>query len=70
MVSVAAGLARSIQQTGWDVVVEFDKDAPLGEFAVFLDSEMIFSRLLQGRMPETADIMPVLKARLFGAGDE
>jgi hypothetical protein len=46
--------------------VQLDKEAPRGEFAVFLDEELIFSRFEVGRMPEPQDIIPVLQARLFG----
>jgi len=64
---VAAGLARLIEETGWDVSVQLDKESPPGEFAVYLDEEQIFSRYLAGRMPDPQDIIPVLHTRLFGA---
>lgn len=63
---IAAGLARTIQQTGWDLAVILDKDAELGEFAVFLDDEKVFSRLEQRRLPDPADIIPLIQSRLFG----
>ncbi len=70
MISIAAGLARLIQQTGWDVVVEFDKEAPLGEFAVYLDNELVFSRLQERRLPPPDDIVPAIRTRLFGPEEE
>jgi hypothetical protein len=44
--------------------VQLDKEAPRGEFAVFLEDQLIFSRFAVGRMPEPEDIIPVLQARL------
>jgi hypothetical protein len=63
---VAAGLARLIEETGWSVSVVLDKEAPRGEFAVYLDEARIFSRFEVGRMPVPEDIIPVIQARLFG----
>ena len=62
----AAGLARLVEETGWNVTVQLDKEGPRGEFAVFLDEELVFSRFAVGRMPEAQDIIPALQARLFG----
>ena len=68
---MAAGLARLIEDTGWDLSVELDKDSPSGEFAVYLDDERIFSRFEQGSLPEPLEIVPVIRARLFsGASQE
>jgi hypothetical protein len=63
---VAAGLARLIEETGWNLSVALDKEAPWGEFAVYLDDDMIFSRLEQGERPDPLDIIPAIRTRLFG----
>lgn len=55
-----------IEQTEGDVSVELDKQAPRSEFAVYLDGEIIFSRLERGRMPEPLDIIPAIRARRQG----
>jgi len=68
MVPAAASLARAIQQTGWDVAVELDQKAPLGEFAVYLDEDLVFSRYQAQRLPDSTDILPLLKERLFPHG--
>jgi len=47
--------------------VLLDREAPRGEFAVYLDEERIFSRIAVGRMPELDDIVPIVHLRLFGA---
>ncbi len=62
---MAAGLARLIEETGWDLSVELDKEAPRGEFAVYLDNERIFSRLEWGKLPDPLDIIPAIRTRLF-----
>ena len=64
---MAAGLARLIKETGWDLLVTLDKDAPWGEFVVYLDNDMIFSRIEQGKRPEPLDIIPAIRTRLFGS---
>lgn len=50
--------------------MELDKQAPRSEFAVYLDGEMIFSRLERGRLPEPLDIIPVIRSRCFGEASE
>lgn len=47
-------------------MVELDKDAPPGEFAVYLDDELIFSRYAQGKLPDPLDVIPLIQTRLFG----
>lgn len=59
-----------IEQKEWDLSVELDQKAPRGEFAVFLDDEMIFSRYEQGKLPDSLDIIPIIYRRLFGATAE
>jgi selT/selW/selH-like putative selenoprotein len=67
---VAAGLARLIEDTGWDLSVELDKTSPSGEFTVYLDDERIFSRFEQGRLPEPLEIIPAIRARLFSGAPQ
>jgi hypothetical protein len=55
-----------IEQTGWDLTVNLDKEAPPGEFAVYLDEKMIFSRYEQGKLPVPEDIILAIRTRLFG----
>ncbi|MCM0082145.1 Rdx family protein [Geomonas sp. Red32] len=71
--TAAAGLARAIQQTGWDVVVDFDKEAEWGDFNVYIGHERVFCRQEKGRVPDASEILPLLEARLSGGevrGDE
>jgi hypothetical protein len=63
---MAAGLARAIEELGWNVSVQLDNAAPRGEFAVYFDERCVFSRFSVGRFPEPADIIPELEFRLFG----
>jgi selT/selW/selH-like putative selenoprotein len=63
---VAASLARLIEGTGWTVTTELDKEAPAGEFAVFLDGERVFSRMEERRLPDPQEIIEVIRTRLFG----
>jgi len=44
--------------------VELDRKAPAGEFAVYLDDEMIFSRYEQGKLPDPLDIIATIRTRL------
>ena len=46
--------------------MELDKEAPRGEFAVYLDDERIFSRNELGRLPEPLEVIPAIRTRLFG----
>ncbi|GFO56484.1 hypothetical protein GMSM_34910 [Geomonas sp. Red276] len=64
--TAAAGLARAIQQTGWDVIVEFDKEAEWGAFDVYIGQERVFCRQEKGRVPDASEILPMLEARLSG----
>ena len=61
----ASGLARLIEDTGWDLSVKLDEDAPSGEFAVYLDDERFFSQRERGRLPELLEIIPAIRSRLF-----
>nr|WP_246329814.1 Rdx family protein [Geomonas limicola] len=44
-----------------------DREGPRGEFAVYLDEERIFSRIVAGRMPVLDDIAPLVQLRLTPA---
>ena len=46
--------------------MELDKEAPRGEFAVYLDDDRIFSLLERGKLPEPLDVIPAIRTRLFG----
>jgi selT/selW/selH-like putative selenoprotein len=59
-----------IEQTGWDLTVNLDKEAPRGEFAVYLDDAVLFSRYEQGRLPVPEEIVQALRIRLFGESAE
>lgn len=49
--------------------MDLDKEAPAGEFAVYLDAERIFSRYEQGKFPEAQDILSAIQVRLdLGGG--
>ena len=43
-----------------------ENNAPLGEFAVYVDEEQVFSRLEQRSLPYPTDIVMQIQSRLFG----
>lgn len=46
--------------------MDLDKEAPRGEFAVYLNDERIFSRLEKGRLPDPQELIQQLRLRIFG----
>lgn len=49
------------------MTVSLEKNAPLGEFAVYVDEEQVFSRLEKRSLPDPTDIIIMLiQSRLFG----
>ena len=48
------------------MTVSLEKNAPLGEFAVYVDEEQVFSRLEKRSLPDPTDIVMQIQSRLFG----
>ena len=46
--------------------MSLENNAPLGEFAVYVDEEQVFSRLEQRSLPDPTDIVMQIQSRLFG----
>lgn len=63
---VAANLAGVLEQTGWELTVEFGKEVPPGEFAIYQGDKMIFSRHRRGKMLDCLDNIPTAQTGLYG----
>jgi predicted Rdx family selenoprotein len=61
-----ARLARTLEQMGWELTLDFDEGATPGVFAVYLNDDMIFPSESHGKLPGPTDNAPGIPTRLFG----
>ncbi len=60
---MAASLAAELEKNLDDVVVQTERGPTQSELAVFVDGELIFSRLASMRYPEARELIAACRSR-------